>query len=371
MPEICIKANDTAVITYTGGTTGGSKGVELSNYGIVAMAQQYIWCETALSPGQTWLQVIPLYVAFGVCASLQLPLMAGQEIILRIPLSETLAEMCEKLRPNHIVFGPVQWEEFADENRDIDLSFLIEPTSGGDRLPLPVEEKIDSYLLKHGSKYPLMNGYGMSEVSAAVALGFKRAHRIGSVGIPLCKNTLAAFDVDTGEECQYGQEGEICAYTPSMMKGYVNNPEETSNVIRKHPDGLNWVHTGDIGFIDKDGFVFISGRIKRYFIYIENSEQKKVFSLDIEKVLIKHPSVENCAVVPKNDEKHGQVGVAYIQLRSPSDEQCEVERELRILGENELDTRACPQTYRFVDEFPTTRLGKVDYRELERLERER
>lgn len=367
VPEVKAHCGDTAVITYTGGTTGGSKGVALSNQSVIAMAQQYIWCGTALQPGQTWLEVIPLYVAFGVCASLQLPLMSGQTIILRIPLSETLAEICEKIKPHHIVFGPVQWEQLADENREIDLSFLIEPTSGGEKLPLPVEEKINKYLTSHGSGYPLMNGYGMSEVGAAVSVCFNRAHRLGSVGIPLCKNIIAAFDTETGDECRYGQEGEICICTPSMMIQYVNNPDETENVIRKHRDGSIWVHTGDIGYVDEDGFVFISGRIKRYFIFIENSEQKKIFSLDIEKVLLTHPAVENCAVVPVSDEKHSQVAMAYVQMNANYQDKKNVEASLIQLCKKELDTRACPRYFRFIDEFPRTDLGKIDYRTLEQL----
>lgn len=363
--NVIMRPVDAAVITYTGGTTGGSKGVELSNKSIISVAQQYIWCRTALQEGQTWLQVIPLYVAFGVCASLQLPLMAGQTIILRIPLSETLAEMCEKHKPNHIVFGPVQWEQLANENRNIDLSFLIEPTSGGDKLPLPVEEKINAYLTSHNSDYSLMNGYGMSEVGAGVSVNFKHAHCPGSVGIPFCKNIISAFNIESGKECQYGQEGEICICTPSMMTQYINNPEETANVIREHSDGQKWVHSGDLGYITEDGFVFISGRLKRFFIYIDNGEQKKIFSLDIEKVLLTHPSVENCAVVPISDQEHSQVAKAYIQLKTSYRIETEIEATLRAYCLERLDERACPRVYEFVNDFPRTSLGKIDFRKLE------
>ena len=210
-----------------------------------------------------------------------------------------------------------------------------------------------------------MNGYGMSEVGAAVAVNFKRAHRLGSVGVPLCKNIISAFNTETGEECQYGQEGEICVCTPSMMTRYINNPEETANVIKVHSDGLKWVHSGDLGYITEDGFVFISGRIKRFFIYIENSEQKKIFSLDIEKVLLTHPSVENCAVIPISDPEHSQVAKAYIQLKDSLGSKAEIEASLRTYCADSLDTRACPRQYEFINEFPRTSLGKIDYRTLE------
>lgn len=358
--------DDTAVITYTGGTTGSSKGVMLCDRSILASAQQYLWCETAIQRRQTWLQTIPLYVAFGVVSSLQLPFMAGQELLLRTPLAQSLTELFEQ-KPNHVLFGPVQWEQLADDNRKMDLSFLIEPTSGGDKLALPVEEKICAYLAENNSRYPLMNGYGMSEVSAGVASNFMLAHRIGSIGVPYCKNVIAAFDQETGMECKYGEEGEICICTPSMMSGYVNNPEETNHVIRVHQDGSKWVHTGDLGYVSEDGFVYISGRIKRYFLYIEKNEQKKVFCINIENALLKHPDVENCTVVPMPDKKHYQVAVACIKLKDNSFDPQTVEESLDAFCKENMDARACPKIYLFMNDFPRTSLGKIDFRKLEEM----
>lgn len=357
----------TAFITYTGGTTGGSKGVMLSNKAVLAVAYQYIIAEKELSRSGKWMQVLPLFIAYGVTCSLMIPLSVGMEMIIRIPMADSIFYLCKKFRPNHIIYGPAFWEAFADNNRDLDLSYLIAPISGGDTLSPKVEQKIDDYLTRNGSPYLLMNGYGMTEVGAAVSVNFKHAYEFGSVGTPFVKNIVSAFDVETGKELIYGQEGEICIHTPSMMTGYLNNEEETSNIIRKHEDGLLWIHSGDLGWISEDGFIHISGRLKRYMLTIANGIQKKVFSLDIEKKLIQHPLVEKCAVVPVDDEVMNQVPVAFIVLSDNKQNQLKMEHELAKYAESKLDPMYRPIRYCFVDQFPLTKIGKVDYHALEKV----
>lgn len=367
-PEVASNglADDIAVITYTGGTTGGSKGVMLSSKALIASSQQYIWCETALDRGQTWIQFFPLFIAYGVGPSLHLPLMAGDTLIVRIPMSDKISDLIAKYKPNHILSGPALWTELAEENRNLDLTSMIEPTSGGDKLPVPVEEKINHYLLSHGSQYPLMNGYGLSEVAAAVSVNTKKAHCIGSVGIPFCKNIISAFDLDSGEELSYGQEGEICIHTPSMMTGYINAPDDTAQMIHTHEDGRKWLHSGDLGYVSEDGFVFITGRLKRYFLYISNGEQKKVFSADIEKVLLTHPLVENCAVIPVPHKTKNQVAKAYIKLKGSAYDAEKAKLELRRFCTDNMPERFRPEKYEFVSNYPLTKIGKIDYRALER-----
>ena len=111
-------------------------------------------------------------------------------------------------------------------------------------------------------KYPLAQGYGMSELSAAASFCVGDIHKPRSVGIPSVTTTVGIFDRDTGEELGYNQRGEICVTGPSMMKSYFNAPEETAHVMRVHEDGKTWIHSGDIGYIDEDGFLFVIGRMK-------------------------------------------------------------------------------------------------------------
>ncbi len=361
----CNDADAPAVITYTGGTTGGSKGAMLSNKAIIAVAQQYIMGERELRRESTWMQVLPLFIAYGVTCSLMIPLTVGMTLIVRIPMAESITEFYKKFRPNHIVYGPAYWEAFADANEDLDLSNLIATITGGDALHAATETKINEYLQKHGSPSLLMNGYGMTKVGAAVSVNYKYAHEFGSVGIPFVQNVISVFDTETGQELRYGEKGEICIHTPSMMLGYVNSPEETNNIIRKHDDGQLWVHSGDLGYITEDGFIHISGRLKRYMMYIANGLQKKIFSLDIEKVLLEHPYVDNCAVVPIADNNTFQKPVAFIILKKDVPHDVNIENEFESYAEKNLQDGYKPIKYIFVDKFPLTKVGKVDYLKLE------
>lgn len=364
-------AESAAVITYTGGTTGGSKGAILSSRAVNAVAQQYIIGERDLRRDRTWAQVLPLFIAYGVTCSLMIPLTVGMTLLVRIPMSESIADMCRKLRPNHIMYGPAYWEAFADEDADLDLSYFVAPITGGDILRTSVERKINAYLQKHNSPYLLMNGYGMTEVGAAVSVNYRQAYEFGSVGAPFVHNIVSAFDPDSGEELPCGQEGEICIDTPSAMIGYVNNPEETANILRQHNDGRVWVHSGDLGYISEDGFIHISGRLKRYMLCIAGGLQKKVFSLDIERVLLAHPKVENCAVVPISHAEQHQAPVAFVILKNSASEDGEIESDLKAYSEEKLDEVYRPVRYFFVEKFPLTKVGKVDYLTLEQMAQEK
>ena len=150
------------------------------------------------------------------------------------------------------------------------------------------------------------------------------------------------------------------------MMGYVQNPEETSNILRRHDDGLLWVHTGDLGYVSEDGFVFISGRLKRYITYVSDGVHKKVFSLDIERVLLQHPTIEKCSVVPVANSETAQAPVAFIILREGVVLKSDLENKLHSYSEENLPREYRPVRYLFVDKFPLTKVGKVDYLALEK-----
>ena len=363
----CRDAEAPAVIVYSGGTTGGAKGVVLSNRSIVSLAWQYLQGSTELSKEQRGAQNMPLYIAYGVASSLHVPLSAGMTLMQSIAGTETIAQLCRH-RINIIMHGPFMWERFAEENKNLDLRFLTTPISGGDLLPVAAEERINRYLLAHNCPSPLLNGYGMSEVSSAVSVNHKNAYSFGSIGIPYIKSIIAAFDPESGEEMPYGKEGELCFNTPSVMKEYLNNREETENILRAHADGQVWVHSGDLGYVDENGFVFFCGRLKRYLMVVRDGVYKKVFSMEIEKVLLTHPDVENCVVVPISDEECFQLPKAYIIARDCVLDKMQMEASLRKHCEEHLDDVYRPVGYEFVDAFPRTRIGKVDYRALEQMD---
>lgn len=362
----CHNADASAVITYTGGTTGGSKGAMLSSKATVVNAYQYIIGGRYLERDNTWVNLIPLFTAYGVTFSLMVPQIVGMTSIIRVPMTDSIAEICHKFKPNHIISGPAFWEKFVDDNIDIDLSCLINAITGGDILNTAAEVKINSYLKIKGSEKLLINGYGMTEANAAISFNYHHAHQLGSVGIPLIKNVVSAFNIETGEELKYGQKGELCIQTPSLMLGYVNKQEETDKIIVRHKDGQLWLHSGDFGYISEDGFVYICGRLKRYMLHIADGVCKKIFSPDIEKVLLNHSKVDKCAVVPIRDELTSQVPVAYIIWKRGygSEEDLEAVREY---AEEHLEGGYRPVKFIPVDTFPLTRVGKIDYLTLEKM----
>ncbi len=358
-----------AFITYTGGTTGGSKGVLLSSSALMAVSKQYIIGERKMSSESKWMLVLPLFIAFGVIC-IAVPFMTGMTIVVRLPMSETIGNICKKFKPDYFVYSPAFWESFADSNEKMDLSFLTSPISGGDVLTEKAENKIDAYLERCGCQTKIMNGYGMSEVCAAVSVNYDHIYEFGSVGAPFVKNIISAFDVETGKELKYGQEGEICIHTPSMMIGYLKNQEETDNIIRMHDDGLLWVHSGDLGYISENGFVHIRGRLKRYMLTFYNGVAKKVFSLDVEKKMMQSPIVERCVVVPIDDEEMNQVPVAYIILAKGVNANEETERDLFRFASENMEYIYRPVRFNFVEEYPHTKVGKIDYCTLEKMAKE-
>ena len=225
-----------------------------------------------------------------------------------------------------------------------------------------LEAKLNAFLADHGCKYPLSQGYGMSEVSSAACCCCGGNFKSLSVGYPLLTTTIGIFKPGTCEELSYGEEGEICITGPSVMMGYLNNEQESRNVLRTHPDGMVWVHSGDLGVIDEDGFVFIKGRIKRM---ITRFDGHKVFPVQLEGMLGGVRNVESCAVVGVRDRSRamGELPLAVIELENKA-MQNETRKELNAFIESEVEERGRPCDIVFVDGMPYTGMGKVDYKKL-------
>jgi long-chain acyl-CoA synthetase len=239
--------------------------------------------------------------------------------------------------------------------------------SGGDSMNAGLEEKMQAFMDSHGIRYPLAQGYGMSEVSAAATFCVNDRYKRGSVGIPCITTTIGIFDPETGEELGYNEEGEVCITGATMMRGYYNNKEETDYVMRKHSDGTVWIHSGDIGSIDEDGFVYIKGRVKRM---ITRFDGHKVFPITIESFIAKHELVHSCSVIGVDDRERtqGQYPMAVIELVSGIDESRidDICREIYELCQEHLEERGRPVAVVCIDEVPLTAMGKNDYRKLEK-----
>ena len=249
--------------------------------------------------------------------------------------------------------------------RDKDLSFILNYAAGGDSLPLGAEQTVNEFLKEHGVEYPLAKGYGMTEVSSAATIAAGNVTKPGSVGIPMLNTVVSVFEPGTETELPIGERGELCICTPTAMKGYYNKPDETAMVLRRHADGQLWVHTGDLGYMDEDGFVYLDARIKRMII---RHDGFKVFPSMIENVISRHPAVHQCSVVGCTDKDHvqGRLPFVYVVLDPEGDKKKrQIVRELRQLCKEELPEYVQPVGYKFISEMPLTPVGKVDYRKLE------
>lgn len=360
----------TAAITYTGGTTGFPKGVMLTNDSINATAFNFIHAGIIHEGGDRFLGIMPIFSSYGLCCGIHMPLTIDTELAL-IPRFYPLkmGEYIKKYKPNHMIATPAFYEILIDskEVQGMDLSMLYTLGSGGDSMNAGLEAKLDAFRKDHNMKYPLCQGYGMSEVSAAATFCVNDRYKRNSVGIPCLTTTVGIFDPETGEELGYNEEGEVCMTGPSMMKGYFNNQAETDHVKRLHDDGQYWIHSGDIGCIDEDGFVYIKGRVKRM---ITRFDGHKVFPITIESFISEHPAVHSCSVIAVDDRERtqGQYPMAVVELNAgvPVSRRNEIAKEIYNRCQEQLEQRGRPVAIMCVDEVPLTAMGKNDYRKLER-----
>ena len=360
----------TVAVTYTGGTTGFPKGVMLTNDSVNAVAYNFMHAGILYEKGQRFLGIMPIFSSYGLVCGIHMPLIMELELAL-IPRFYPLkmGEYMKKFKPEHMIATPAFYEILIDseEMKGFDLSFVLTLGSGGDSMNAGLEMKLQEFMDSHGIRYPLAQGYGMSEVSAAATFCVNDRYKKGSVGIPCVATTLGVFDPDTCEELGYDTPGEICITGPTMMKGYYKNKEETDYVMRKHADGQIWIHSGDIGSIDEDGFVYIKGRVKRM---ITRFDGHKVFPINIESFISEHESIHSCSVVAVNDRERmqGQYPMAIIELNAGVDvsEREKICREIYDLCQEHLEERGRPVAVVCVDEIPLTGVGKNDYRALEK-----
>lgn len=360
----------TVAITYTGGTTGFPKGVMLTNDSLNAVAFNFIHAGIVHKPGQRFLGIMPIFSSYGLVCGIHMPLTIGCELAL-IPRFYPLkmGEYVKKYKPEHMIATPAFYEILieSEEMKNFDLSFMLTMGSGGDSMNAGLEAKLEAFMASHGIRYPLAQGYGMSEVSAAATFCVNDRYRKGSVGIPCIKTTIGIFDPETGEELGYNTPGEVCITGDTMMKGYFNNKEETDYVMRKHADGQIWIHSGDIGYIDEDGFVYIQGRVKRM---ITRFDGHKVFPITIESFIAEHELVHSCSVIAVDDRERlqGQYPMAVIELVAGVDvsRRDEICREIYAKCHELLEERGRPVAVVCVDEIPLTAMGKNDYRALEK-----
>ena len=358
----------TCVVVHTGGTTGSPKGVMLTDRNFNSIAKQFRTYRFLCHRGETLLNIMPPFIAYGYACGIHLPLSLGIKVVI-IPNVDPakLGSLLLKHKPQHMFGVPAHYQQIAADPKlkNKDLSFIRMYAAGGDAIPMGAEQNVNDFLAAHNVEFPLAKGYGMTEVSSAATAAAASINKPGSVGIPLVDTIVSIFEPGTDTELPIGERGEICICSDTTMKGYYDKPAETEAVLHHHADGRIWVHTGDIGYMDEDGFVFLDSRIKRLII---RHDGFKVFPSMIENVISRHPAVHQCSVVGCTDKDHvqGRLPFVYIVLDPAADrKKRQIVRELRQICVEELPEYVQPVGYKFLSELPLTPIGKVDYRKLE------
>ena len=362
-------AQDPAAILYSGGTTGTMKGILLSNLNFNALGQQIIATNPMFKPGDKMLAVMPIFHGFGLGVCIHSMLSSGGRCLL-IPRfnPESYAKLLKKHKPNFIAGVPTLYEallRLKTLNR-VDLSCLKGVFSGGDSLSIELKKRFDTFLEQHNASIHVREGYGTTECVTASCLTPIHTAKEGSIGLPFPDTYYKIVKLGTEEEVPYGEEGEICLSGPTVMMEYINNPKETADTLRKHADGLTWVHTGDLGIMDDEGFIYFKQRIKRMII----TSGYNVYPSQIENALDAHELVHMSCVIGVPDPLKMQKVVAYVVLKPGVKVSEDEAREILLkYCEKHMAKYALPREIRFRDALPKTLVGKVAYRVLEEEEK--
>lgn len=359
--------NDYALITQTGGTTGASKGVICTNRNILAAILQSV-IDRPHKRQECMISVLPPFINYSLINTILEPLCCGLKTVLIPNYNPTkIAEYIKKYHVNHIISIPAYWAALLEvphiERYDFsELGFIC---SGGERLEESIEEKVNSTLKKCGAKVELMKGSGMTEATSVVASTYPWCNPKNSVGIPCVMNNCKIVDVDTNQELGYGEIGEICISSPTLMAGYFNQPLLTEKRINVDDDGIRWLHTGDLGYISEDGVIYIKGRLKRLIMQKDdNGIVSKINPEIIEDAIMQYNNTECCCVLGIPSAEHINEIKAFIELKTNTTNVSIHKEKITSLCKEKLPSHMVPHDIVFIDKMPRTERGKIDYRTL-------
>ena len=358
------KASDPAVILYSGGTTGTTKGIILTNKNFNALGQQVIAANSIFRPGDKMLAAMPIFHGFGLGVCIHTMLSQGGRCIL-VPrfTPKTYAKDLVKNRCNFIAGVPTLYEALLrlPDMDGKDLSCLKGVFSGGDSLSVELKKKLDAFLKAHNAPITVREGYGTTETVTACCLTPSHIYKEGSIGLPFPDTYIKIVNPGTEEELHYGQEGEILLAGPTVMAGYMNHPRETAETLRTHADGLTWVYTGDLGTMDEEGFVYFKGRAKRMIV----TSGYNVYPAQLENILDAHPLVQMSCVIGVPDPYKMQKVKAFVKLTPEAEATDETKQILMEYCRKHIAKYAMPYDIAFKKDMPKTLVGKVAYRVLE------
>jgi long-chain acyl-CoA synthetase len=279
---------------------------------------------------------------------------------------ETVADIISSQKPSFVIGVPTLFDALSrsPKMQKADLSCLRATFCGADSLPSTVKERFEEMVKKQGGNVQLLEGYGLTEAVTAIMAMPIGHYREGSIGMPFPDMLAKIVLLGTTDEAPLGEEGEICVSGPAVMMGYLNHPEETADTLKTHNDGRIWLHTGDIGTMDEDGFFYFKLRQKRMI----KSSGMNVYPAQVEELLYKHPKVRDACVIGIPDEAQVQTVKGFVVLKNPADASIETEKELINYCREHLIKWSCPRSIEFRDDLPKTLVGKVAFNVLEKEE---
>ena len=276
---------------------------------------------------------------------------------------EIVAKLIKKKQPNFLIGVPTLFEALSKNRvfQKTNLSCLKAAFSGADTLPRATKEEFEKVVHKNGGNIQLREGYGLTESVTAVMAMPMTEYREGSIGVPFPDMLAKVVKQGTMEEVPVGEEGEICIAGPAVMLGYLNQEEETLKTLKKHPDGETWLHTGDIGTMDEDGFFYFKLRLKRMI----KSSGFNVYPAQVENVLRTHPAVDQACVIGVPDTVQVERVKAFVVLKDSAQASEDLANQLILHCQKDLIKWSCPREIEFRNSLPTTKVGKVAFTELE------
>jgi long-chain acyl-CoA synthetase len=362
------RGEDPAVILYSGGTTGTTKGIVLTNRNFNALGQQIIATNPMFRVGDKMLAAMPLFHGFGLGVCIHSMLSQGGRCIL-IPrfTPKSYARQITKKRCNFIAGVPTLYEALLrlPGMDKADFSSLKGVFSGGDSLSVELKKKFDRFLYDHKAVIQVREGYGATETVSACCLTPPHMHKEGSIGLPFPDTFVKIVEPGTERELPYGEEGEILLSGPTVMQEYMKQPEETAQALRVHADGRTWLYTGDLGTMDEEGFIFFRGRAKRMII----SSGYNVYPAQIENILDAHEAVQMSCVIGVPDAYRMQKVKAFVKLNPGFAPDEATKQSILAHCRKNIAKYAMPYDIEFREDLPKTLVGKVAYRMLEEEER--
>lgn len=360
------KFDDLAAILYSGGTTGVPKGVMLHNgaFNCMAVQTEEIKRDDSVDvAGKKALALMPVFHGFGLAMCMHVMLYFGMHVFL-VPKFDFKAcsELIFKNKINHVYSVPALFEALSrtEEIETEDLSFLELVIFAGDKCGEKLMNKMNKYLRAGGSLEQISEAYGLTECLACVSLNPFFHQKKGSAGLPLPDNQVKIFKVGTHEEVPCGEDGEICINAPTLMKGYYKNEAETKIALQQHPDGKIWLHTGDIGCVDEDGYLYYRQRHCKMII----TSGYNVYPSQLEDVINSCNGVAVSCVIGVEDRSVGQRIVAIVQPVNFNGDLDELRDRILKKCEENIAKYAMPQEIIFKEDIPRSVMGKIDFKAL-------